>query len=208
MSFGFQTPEAFVVKEELGLREFNLSAAIGLADIVLKLDVGALFDGVPAITRPMDTNDTVVVPEGFAAEGFALPLPIAFCQPVPEGPGGFLPFNLTRWKSVYYDPSLQVLFNQFPVPSNTPTAASRAWVPAVIVVCVVIALIVAALLIIFFVKPVKNIVMPYNKDKVQTQRAQEQQHFVKEDGEDTSSSDGKTSHRKDSTWKTSAKPSS
>lgn len=197
--FGFQTPHAFGVAEVLGLREYNLSAKIQEANIVMKMDVGALFDGIPAVARGErrnsdgdDTNATYVpIPAGAASDGFIIPLPTGFCQPVPRGDAGFLPIAMKQWNAIYYDPSLQVLFAS---PDNK--SSSTKWVIPVVVVLVLVA-VVGILLIVFFVKPVRNFVMPYNKDKVKSQRVHEHhQHNVEES----------TSSHKDNRWTRAAKP--
>lgn len=195
MKFGFQTPLGFTVNRIFGTREFNLSATLGEATILLKNDAGTLLDGQPAVPLgdDSDSTDPLPIPAGAATEGLVLPLPIAFCQPVPRGPSGFLPIKLKQWKQIYYDPSLQVLFSG-PVTSGT---SSRAWVTPVVVVLVIVALVVVVLLVVFFVPPVRNAVMPYNKDKVHAQRIQEHQHFNEE---------AKSASRKQSTWTPSAKP--
>lgn len=200
MKFGFQTPEGFIYNRVIGSREYNLSATLGDATILLKNDAGVLFDGQPAVARGDEVAPPpTTVPAGTAAYGLVLPVPMPFCQPVPKGPAGFIPVKLKQWKQIYYDPSLQVLFSA-PVTPDTPSS-SRAWVTPVIVVLVIVALVIIVLIVVFFVPPVRNVVMPYNKDKVHAQRIQEHQHFNNVEEAKSSAA------RKESTWMPSAKPS-
>lgn len=167
-----------------GPQDYQLVTEYEGFKIILSLDWGIVLDNKPAIFAYKTVDEPLTLTgagEGDAWYGFNTS--VSFCQPVPADAGQNLTYRmpLEHWTSMYYDPSLQVLFSDFgtnPAPTN-----SRTWVLAVSIALPIIAalIILTIILLVILVPSVKNFFLPYNRDNMENKRHSKQESNSKDD---------------------------
>lgn len=157
-----------------GPQDYELVAEYEKLKIVLSLDWGIVLDSRPAIFAYRTVDQPLTLSgESYGPEWFGFNTSVSFCQPTPQDAG----INLTsrepleHWNSMYYDPSLQVIFGDLGgkiAPNN-----ARTWVLAVSITLPILAalIILSIILIIIFVPSVKTFFMPYNREHLEHQRS-------------------------------------
>lgn len=155
-----------------GPQDYQLVTQYDGFKIILSLDWGIVLDGQGAIFAYKTVDQPLTLTGASSGdEWFGFNTSVSFCQPTPHDAGIELPYRypLGRWKSMFYDPSLQVLFSDF---SNSAPSNDRKWVLAVSIALPIVAvlIILTIALLVIFVPSVKNFFMPYNRENMETKR--------------------------------------
>ena len=121
---------------------YSLHSRFGATDIKLTMDLGLLLDGQASIPDFFNAFPNLTFVDGMPFIGADMPLP--FCEPTPDGKS-----TLVKWKKMYSDPSVQVIFGSF-TPDKTTTAsqkkANKVVTISASVVVVAVVLIIAAII--------------------------------------------------------------
>lgn len=131
------------------------------------MELGYLLNGIPTVTIVDQTEIPFNLADG--TDLFALDTPFPFCQPTTTT-GDIL----TKWDTIYYDPTIASLFGDITPPSllspkeRSSKRAVEIAVPIVVIVFVIA--VVTVVLLVLFVPSVRNAVMPYNDKKVREAR--------------------------------------
>lgn len=157
--FGVWNPKELKISS-ISNEDYALISTFEDKEVRLNLDWGYVLDGNPAIVGYRFEDAPIGLEEGWTGFDTA----VSFCQPMPHDVGiQNAPLtNLSSWNSVYYDPSLQVIFGAMSNVNNGPGAKRASWItPVSIAVPLGVVLIVAVIIILFvFVRPQRSKVLP------------------------------------------------
>lgn len=153
-----------------GPQDYQLVTQYDGFKIILSLDWGIVLDGRGAIFAYKTVDQPLTLTGASTGDTwFGFNTSVSFCEPTPYDAGIILPgrYPLGRWNTMFYDPSLQVLFSDFGAPSN-----NRKWVLAVSIALPIVAvlIILTIVLLVIFVPSIKNFFMPYNRENMETKR--------------------------------------
>lgn len=165
--FGFYSEMPLLMNQTMLTSSLLLNASMGPYNFNFYVDQGYVLDNRPAIVaKPLDVPlfyfDLI---DGTNGLTYVIPMRLGFCPPYDLR----TTFSFGRYKDIWYDPSLEILFNPpSPTsPSASPSkieAAKKQWVVAVAVSIPLLAvIIITVLLLAHFVPAVRHFFRPFSK---------------------------------------------
>jgi hypothetical protein len=140
-----------------------LNASMGPYLFSMSVELGIVLDGLPSIAAKPNQSLPFApnFPDGTQGETFVLPLPVGLCQAWYPG----MP-RLEKWKEIYFDPTLGVLFNQFSSgageqPASATSNSSRPWVLALAIALPIVFVVAIVVVLAWTVPAVKTFFRPF-----------------------------------------------
>lgn len=103
---GFESKQNMSISMALNPISYSVHSTFGTTDLILTMDLGLLLDDRPAIPEFFNAFPNLTFPQGSSFLGVNMPL--TFCEPTPTA---FI--DLHKWKKMFSDPSLEVIFGAF-----------------------------------------------------------------------------------------------
>ena len=164
--FGFFSEMPLFMNQTMLTTSLLVNASMGPYNFNFFVDQGYILDGRPAIVAaPLDAPLFFFdLSAGTTGQTYVIPMRMGFCPPYDLSTTLFF----GRYKDIWYDPSLEVLFSSAqPPPSEPPSKAAsskKQWVVAVAVTIPLIAVaIITLLLLSIFVPAVRHFFRPFSQ---------------------------------------------